>query len=133
MLDSSLLISDGIAGVLIPDNEEDPLWVQMRKRYGPGRPGVARESAVDWVIRTDSGCVAGGARVYVDDDPEFPPSLDVGIDPRYRRRGYASRIYEAIRAAGIDTEAGSDASLLFGTMTRLGYAFMVGRRSKAER
>ena len=72
----------------------------------------------------------GGARLYVNEYPEFPVSVDVAIDPRYRRRGYATRLYEALESAGIDIELGSDASMKMGTMTRLGYAFMVGRRAK---
>jgi GNAT superfamily N-acetyltransferase len=82
------------------------------------------------VIRNDKGCVVGGARVHVNDNPEFPVSIDVAIDPRHRRKGYATRLYEALNEAGVDVELGSDTSMKFRTMTKMGYAFMVGRRTK---
>jgi GNAT superfamily N-acetyltransferase len=117
---------------LIDDNPSELLWPQFR-RYGPGMPGLTQETASDWVIRSDLGCVVGGARVHVEALPEPLVSIDVAIAPRHRRRGYATRLYEALVAAGIDVEAGSDTSLRYGTMTKLGYAFMVGRRAKKAR
>jgi GNAT superfamily N-acetyltransferase len=129
-LDADLVIPMETARQLIPDNPDRPLWVELRRAYGPGRPGVTRETATDWIIRSDAGCVVGGARVFLLDASGEAVSPDVAIDPRYRRKGYATRLYEAIAAAGVDIERGSDSSLRFGSMTRMGYAFMVGRRSK---
>jgi GNAT superfamily N-acetyltransferase len=131
-IDLDVAISQKVEPGLIADNDLSSLWVMLRNRYGPGDPGITQESSSDWIIRTDRGCVAGGVVVHANDGDGLPPSIDVAIDPRYRRRGYATRVYEAIRAAGIDVEAGSDASMRFGTMTKLGYAFMVGRRRKAR-
>lgn len=126
--DPALEVDDETARRLIPDNDLDPLWELFRSHYGPGEPGVTRETESHWIMRTDLGCVAGGAVVYPNEGRSLPPSIDVAIDPRYRRRGYATKLYEVIAAAGIDVEAGSDGSMRFGTMTRLGYAFMLGRR-----
>lgn len=128
-IDPRVALPRAPAGALIEDNRWDPLWRQFRS-YGPGRLGVTQETDSDWVVRTALGCVAGGARVYVEHVPELLVSIDVAVDPRYRRRGYATRLYEALEAAGVDVEAGSDASIRYRTMTRLGYAFMVGRRAK---
>jgi GNAT superfamily N-acetyltransferase len=132
-LDADLEIAPDVAAKLIRDNELQPLWQLLRRRFGPGAPGVRRETDFDWIIRTEHGCVAGGAIVYPNEGNGLPPSIDVAIDPRYRRRGYATKLYEAIAAAGIDVEAGSDGSMRFGTMTRMGYAFMVGRRGLTRR
>lgn len=121
-----------LAHALIDDNRWDPLWRRFRT-YGPGPPGVTQETDSDWVIRSEAGCVVGGARVHVEHVPEPLVSIDVAIDPRYRRRGYATRLYEALEAAGLPVEQGSHASMRYGTMTRLGYAFMVGRRAKKAR
>lgn len=131
-VEPSVEIPRPAAGALIDDNRWDPLWKQFRT-YGPGRPGVTQVTHSDWVIRCELGCVVGGARVHVVDVPDLLVSIDVAIDPRYRRRGYATRLYQALEAAGIDVEAGSDSSMRYGTMTRLGYAFMVGRRAKKAR
>jgi GNAT superfamily N-acetyltransferase len=70
--------------------------------------------------------VGPGRRVYANDTPEYPVCPDVAVDLRYRRRGYATRLYEAMEEAGLDIETGSDTSLRFGTMTRMGYAFYGG-------
>ncbi len=89
-----------------------------------GRP----ETATYWVIRDKWGRVIGGAKAVAVDDSMI--ALDVEVAVEHRRRGHATRLYEAIAAAGIDVEAGSDTSLEFGRMTPLGYAFCVGRRRK---
>jgi GNAT superfamily N-acetyltransferase len=130
-VDPLLAIPPEIERQLIPDNLEQALCVLLRRRYRPGQPGVTRETETDWIIRSDRGCVAGGAIVHANEGNGLPVSIDVAIDPRYRRRGFATRLYEAVAQAGIDVESGSDASIRFGTMTRMGYAFMVGRRQKA--
>jgi len=130
-VDSALGIPGDVARRLIDDNPFEPLWRHFRQ-YGKGQPGVTQETDSDWVIRDARGKVVGG--VVADQiAPGHPVSLDVAIDPWHRRQGYATQLYQALAAAGIDEEAGSDASLRRGTMTYLGYAFMVGRRRKTKR
>ena len=96
--------------------------------FGRGRPGITRETEIIWVVRDRWGRIVGGAKAI---DPD-PPVLDVEIDPRHRRKGHATALYEAIKAAGIDVETGSDGSLRDRLLTPLGYAFQAGRRAKGD-
>ena len=96
--------------------------------FGRGRPGITRETEIIWVVRDRWGRIVGGAKA-IDHDP---PVLDVEIHPRHRRKGHATALYEAMKAAGIDVEAGSDASLRDRLLTPLGYAFQDGRRAKGD-
>ena len=131
VVDDDLEIPDKIRSRLIPDNEREPLWPQFR-RYGRGPRGVTQERRDDWVVRDGRGCVVGGARV-VALGPGRPHSIDVAVDPRKRRKGHATQLYRALTVAGIDVERSSDTSMRYGTMTALGYAFMVGRRRSLPR
>ena len=115
---------------LILDNENEPLFPQL-KRFGRGRPGVTQEEAERWVIRDERSRVVGGAKVgWVGDD--HPVALDVAVDPARQGEGWASRLYTALEEAGIDVEAGADASLAHRLMTRDGYAFMRARRLRQD-
>jgi GNAT superfamily N-acetyltransferase len=105
-----------------------PLLDELR-HYGRGRPGIERVTEIYWVIRDRRGRIVAAAKGIPDD----PPVLDVEVDTAYRRRGYATMLYEAMEAAGVDVEAGSDASLREGLITPLGYAFQIGRRRKRGR
>lgn len=96
--------------------------------FGKGKPGITRETEVYWVLRDDRGRVIGGA--MASDDPEDDPALDIEVVREHRRQGHGTRLVEAITAAGIDYEKGSDASLEREILTPLGYAFQVGRRAK---
>ena len=93
---------------------------------GNGPPGATEENEAIWVVRDERGRPVGGARVVRGP----PPAIDVEIAPRYRRRGYATALYQALNAAGFDTEGASDRAVATGMMTPLGYAFMAGRRRK---
>jgi GNAT superfamily N-acetyltransferase len=73
--------------------------------------------------------VVGVLRAY---DFDGLISLDVEVDPAHQRKGYATRLYAAASAAGIDVEKGSRTSLATGSMTPLGYAFFAGRRAKLQ-
>jgi len=119
-----------IAARLYPDNTLDPLWPKARA-FGRGIPGVTRENHMWWVIRDDRGRVVGGVRVATI-GPGHPPGLDVTVDPRRRRQGWASALYRAVEAAGVDLEAASDASLAHRAMTPLGFAFMLRRRQRTD-
>lgn len=73
--------------------------------------------------------MAGVLRAY---DLDGLISLDVEVDAAHRRQGFATRLYAAANAAGIDVEKGSRTSLATGLMTPLGYAFFAGRRAKLK-
>ncbi len=120
-----------IACRLCPDNADEPLFAYLMA-YGKGNPGVTQEREAWWVIRDDLGRVAGGAMVAAM-GPDHPVSIDVAVDPRRHAEGWASRLYEALDARGIDMEAGSAASLAHGTMTPDGYRFMRARRLQSDR
>lgn len=115
---------------LIADNEAEPLFTKIR-RFGRGRPGVTREEHEWWVVRDERGRVVGGVRVS-DVGPDHPQALDVAVDPKRLRQGFASALYLALEQAGIDVESASAASLAHRTMTPLGYAFMLGRRLRSS-
>jgi GNAT superfamily N-acetyltransferase len=119
-----------IARRLHPDNADEPLFPKLRA-YGMGRPGVTQERDEWWVIRDDRGRVAGGAMV-ADMGPDHPVSADVAVDPKRQNEGWASRLYEALEARGIDMEAGSVASLAHRTLTPDGYRFMRARRVRLD-
>lgn len=109
--------------LLVADLE--PEWRQFLS-YGEGRPGATEENENLWVIRDQRGRPVGGARVFAGP----PAAIDIEIAPGYRRKGYATALYEALAAAGFNTEAASDHALGAGLMTPFGYAFMIGRRRK---
>jgi GNAT superfamily N-acetyltransferase len=125
-LDGDFVIPPEIAPHLLR-TELDPLMATLRS-FGRGPPGVSRETEIYWVVRDRGGRVVGGAKA----DSSVPRAiaLDIEIAPHHRRQGHATRLYEAIAAAGIDVEAASDYSLEHNLMTPLGYAFQVGRRRK---
>ncbi len=130
-IDAGTIIPSEVRAKLIEDNPDEPLWPRFG-RFGRGKPGVTRETPINWVVRDGRGRVAGGAVVTPIGDGGFH-TVDVAVHPRHRRRGYATQLYEEIARAGINIEACSNASLHLGTMTALGCAFMVGRRRKALR
>lgn len=119
-----------IAERLIPDNDEQPLFPQL-KQYGKGKPGVTEEREEWWLIRDDRGRVVGGAMVG-SMGPDHPVSVDVAVDPRRQCQGFGTALYTALEEAGFDMEAGSAASLAHRTMTPLGYAFMRSRRLRKD-
>jgi GNAT superfamily N-acetyltransferase len=123
-------IPDVIAERLIPDNDDQPLFPQL-KAYGTGKPGVTQEREAWWVIRDDRGRVVGGAMVG-SIGPDHPVSIDVAIDPARQGEGLGTTLYAALEATGIDMEAGSAASLAHRTMTPLGYVFMRSRRLRQD-
>lgn len=123
-------IPDVIARRLRTGPDTDPLFPHLRA-YGRGRPGVTQEREWWWVIRDHRGRVVGGAMVG-DMGPGHPVSIDVAIDPRRRRQGWASALYAELGRRGIDMEAGSVQSLAHGTMSVDGYRFMLARRLKAD-
>lgn len=107
--------------------ELEPLMTTLRT-FGRGRPGITRETEIYWVVRDRRGRVIGGAKA--DNSDPRAIALDVEIAPAHRRQGLATRLFQAISAAGIDVEAASDYSLEQNLMTPLGYAFQVGRRRR---
>lgn len=119
-----------IAERLIPDNDGQPLFPQL-KRYGKGKPGVTQERRAWWVIRDDHGRVAGGAMVGTI-GPNHPISVDVAVDPKRQGQGFGRALYAVLEDAGIDMEAASAASLAHRTMTPLGYVFMRSRRIRRD-
>ena len=119
-----------IAERLIDGNPEEPLYRKLQQ-YGRGRPGVTRERELWWVIRDDRGRVVGGA-VVGPVRHNHPVSVDVGIDPRRQRQGFATALYAALEDAGLDMEAASAASLAHRFMTPLGYLFMRSRRLRDD-
>ena len=119
-----------IARRLHPDNPHQPLFLKLRA-CGKGPPGVTQEREEWWVIRDERGRPVGGAKVG-NIGPDHPVSLDVAVDPGRQGEGWASRLYVALEAAGIDMEAGSEASLAHVTMTPDGYRFMRARRLKKD-
>lgn len=92
---------------------------------------MTREEHEGWIVRDARGDVVGGSRVG-DVGADHPPALDVAVDPQRLREGFASTLYAALEAAGIDVESASTASLAHRTMTPLGYAFMLGRRLRSN-
>lgn len=112
-------------GVDLLTNDLKDAWRQFTL-CGDGHPGATQENEYIWVIRDHKGRPVGGARVFAGP----PPSIDVEIAPKHRRKGYATALYEALDASGFDTDGASDQALRTRMMTPLGYAFMVGRRRK---
>lgn len=124
-VDVGVDIPDGVR-LLTGDLQEE--WQQFL-HYGKGSPGARAETDDIWVVRDERGRPVGGARVFWGP----PPAIDVEIAPRHRRMGYATVLYEALNAAGFDTEGASDHAVATGMMTPLGYAFLDGRRRKRVR
>jgi GNAT superfamily N-acetyltransferase len=106
-LDEDFVVPPGIEPHLLRARL-DPLMATLRM-FGRGRPGITRETEIYWVVRDRRGRVIGGAKA--DDSIPRAIAVDVEIAPHHRRQGHASRLYEAIAAAGIDVEAASDYSL----------------------
>jgi GNAT superfamily N-acetyltransferase len=129
-VDQTLLIPKSVAANLIDDNAREPLCRYFCASYAKGKPGVTRETAREWVVRDPAGRVVGGVRA--NEIPGYPWVLDVAVDRQYRRHGFATELYRALAAAGIDVEASSNAALRHGTMTALGYGFMIGRRRRTQ-
>lgn len=95
-----LTIPAAVRERLIADNNADPLFPKFR-RFGRGRPGVTREEHEWWVVGDELGRVVGGVRVS-DVGSDHPPALDVAVDPKRLRQGFASSLYLALEQAGID-------------------------------
>jgi GNAT superfamily N-acetyltransferase len=120
------LVDEGVeipAGVHLLTRELQAGWSQFLN-YGNGPPGATEENPDIWVVRDRWGRPVGGARVFWGS----LPAIDIEIAPKFRRKGYATVLYEALSAAGFDTEVASDHALATGMLTPLGYAFMIGRR-----
>ena len=122
LVDPGVDIPDDVH-LLTADLQEE--WREFLN-YGKGPPGARAVNGAIWVVRDERGKPVGGARVFRGP----PPTIDVEIAPRYRRRGYATVLYQALDAAGFDTEGASDRAVATGMMTPLGYAFMAGRGRK---
>jgi GNAT superfamily N-acetyltransferase len=123
-------IPEVVAARLLRYDGDRPLYLDLLQ-FGDGLVGVTEEDYPYWVIRDVEGRVVGGAKV-MRMPAGHPVSLDVAIAPDRQGLGWATALYDALTARGIDVEAGSSASLAHGTMTLDGYLFMRARRLRTD-
>lgn len=93
------LVDEGVeisAGVHLLTRELQAGWSQFLN-YGNGPPGATEENPDIWVVRDPWGRPVGGARVFWGS----LPAIDIEIAPKFRRKGYATVLYEALSAAGL--------------------------------
>lgn len=123
-------IPEVVAARLLRHDGDRPLYLDLLQ-FGNGPVGVTEEEYPYWVIRDAEGRVVGGAKV-MRMPAGHPVSVDVAVAPDRQGEGWATALYDALAARGIDVEAGSSASLAHRAMTRDGYLFMRARRLRSD-
>ncbi len=104
---------------------EGPPGVRIENEVGPGKVQELPNFKVV-VARDDAGKPIGALSLALDDHGR-PDILNIAIAPAHRRKGVASKLYDAARRAGYDVDTASGA---WG-MTDEGMALQHARRVRA--